>query len=156
VAIATVAALQLDACVANFMIQELYPYRPPEHFQLVDHAQEAEVENEQLRIPDRPAWVSTSCPIGRVPSCGRKSGLNLQRQETSGSPFRQAHESLRSATAALGGGPRHFFERSSLRAAPSIIRSVRSFFNFAFSSSSALGRLASRFDPVALRGWRVR
>jgi galactonate dehydratase len=52
--IATAAALQLDACVANFMIQELYPYRPPEHFQLVDHAPEAEVENGQLRIPDRP------------------------------------------------------------------------------------------------------
>jgi hypothetical protein len=91
------------------MIQELYPYRPPEHFQLVDHAPEAEVENGQLRIPDRPAWVSTSSPIGCSPSCGRKSGLNLQGQETSGPPFRQAHESLRSATAALGGGPYHFF-----------------------------------------------
>lgn len=52
--VATAAALQLDACVANFMIQELYPYRPPAHFQLVDHAPEAEVENGQLRIPDRP------------------------------------------------------------------------------------------------------
>lgn len=51
--VATAAALQLDACIANFMIQELYPYRPPEHFQLVDHAPEAEVENGRLRIPDR-------------------------------------------------------------------------------------------------------
>jgi galactonate dehydratase len=52
--VATAAALQLDACIANFMIQELYPYRPPSHFQLVDCAPEVEVKNGLLRIPDRP------------------------------------------------------------------------------------------------------
>jgi hypothetical protein len=52
------------------------------HFQLVDHAPEAEVKNGQLRMPDRPGLVSTSSPIKCTPSCGRKSDLNLQRQET--------------------------------------------------------------------------
>jgi galactonate dehydratase len=42
----TAAALQLDACISNFMIQEVYPYRPREHFQLV--------ENGLMCIPDRP------------------------------------------------------------------------------------------------------
>ena len=38
--VCTAAALPLDACIANFLIQELYPYRIPEHFQIVDHAPE--------------------------------------------------------------------------------------------------------------------
>ena len=52
--VATAAALQIDACIANFMIQELYPYRSPEHFQLVDHAPEYDVKNSTLPIPSRP------------------------------------------------------------------------------------------------------
>jgi galactonate dehydratase len=52
--IATVATLQIDACISNFMIQEIYPYRPREHFQLVDHAAEDDIKNGLLRIPDRP------------------------------------------------------------------------------------------------------
>jgi galactonate dehydratase len=52
--IATAAALQLDACIANFIIQELYPYRTPEHFQIVDHAPEWAVQASHLPIPDRP------------------------------------------------------------------------------------------------------
>lgn len=52
--VSTAAALQLDACIPNFIIQELYPYRIPEHFQIVDHAPEWEVKDSYLPIPDRP------------------------------------------------------------------------------------------------------
>ena len=52
--VATAAALQLDACISNFLIQELYPYRIPEHFQIVDHAPEWDVRDGYLAIPDRP------------------------------------------------------------------------------------------------------
>src|SRR6202795_2593247 len=46
-------------------------------------------------------------------------------------------------TFALGGGPYHFFARSSRSAAASSICSASSFFSLAFSSSSCLRRLAS-------------
>jgi galactonate dehydratase len=52
--VCTAASLQLDACIPNFFIQELYPYRIPEHFQIVDHAPEKDVKNGFLPIPDRP------------------------------------------------------------------------------------------------------
>ncbi|MBE9566998.1 MAG: mandelate racemase/muconate lactonizing enzyme family protein [Proteobacteria bacterium] len=52
--VSTAAALQLDACITNFVIQELYPYRVPEHFQIVDQAPELEVKDSQLPISDRP------------------------------------------------------------------------------------------------------
>ena len=52
--VSTAAALQLDACIANFLIQEVYPYRIPEHFQLVDHAPERDIRNGLMPIPDRP------------------------------------------------------------------------------------------------------
>jgi galactonate dehydratase len=52
--VSTAAALQLDACIPNFLIQELYPYRIPEHFALVDHAPERDVRNGYVTISDRP------------------------------------------------------------------------------------------------------
>ena len=52
--VSTAAALQLDACISNFFIQELYPYRIPEHFQIVDHAPELDVKNGFIPISDRP------------------------------------------------------------------------------------------------------
>jgi galactonate dehydratase len=52
--VSTAAALQIDACIANFMIQELYPYRVPEHFALVDHAPERDVQAGRMTIPTRP------------------------------------------------------------------------------------------------------
>jgi galactonate dehydratase len=52
--VSTAAALQLDACIANFLIQEVYPYRIPEHFQLVDHAPELEIRDGFMPIPNRP------------------------------------------------------------------------------------------------------
>ncbi|MEN9774853.1 MAG: hypothetical protein RL322_1923 [Pseudomonadota bacterium] len=52
--VATAAALQLDACIPNFLIQELYPFRVPAHFALVDAPLEPQVHRGKLRIPDRP------------------------------------------------------------------------------------------------------
>jgi galactonate dehydratase len=52
--VSTAASLQLDACIPNFFIQELYPYRIPEHFQIVDHAPELDVKNGFLPISNRP------------------------------------------------------------------------------------------------------
>jgi galactonate dehydratase len=52
--VSTAAALQLDACIPNLLIQELYPYRVPEHFGIVDHAPERDVRNGRLAIPERP------------------------------------------------------------------------------------------------------
>ena len=52
--VATAAALHVDACTPNFFIQELYPYRVPEHFAVVDHAPELAVKNGFVSIPTRP------------------------------------------------------------------------------------------------------
>jgi galactonate dehydratase len=52
--VSTAAALQLDACMPNFLIQELYPYRTPEHFTIVDHAPEMDLKDGALPIPNRP------------------------------------------------------------------------------------------------------
>ena len=52
--VSTAAALQLDACVSNIIIQELYPYRSVEHFQIVDHAPELDLVEGELPIPSRP------------------------------------------------------------------------------------------------------
>ena len=52
--VSTAAALQLDACIPNFAIQEIYPYRVPEHYQVVDRAPENDIVNGRMPIPDRP------------------------------------------------------------------------------------------------------
>ena len=52
--VATAAALQLDACTTNVSIQEVYPYRPREHFELVDHAPEDDLKDGFIPVPDRP------------------------------------------------------------------------------------------------------
>jgi galactonate dehydratase len=52
--VSTAAALQLVACIPNFIILELYPYRIPEHFEIVDHAPEWDVKDSYLPITDRP------------------------------------------------------------------------------------------------------
>jgi galactonate dehydratase len=50
----TAATLQLDACLTNLLIQEIYPYRAPAHFAIVDHAPELEISNGKCPIFDRP------------------------------------------------------------------------------------------------------
>ncbi|WP_426956485.1 mandelate racemase/muconate lactonizing enzyme family protein [Muricoccus radiodurans] len=52
--VATAAALQLDACIPNFLIQEMYPFRVPEHFALVDAPLEPQIRGGRVAIPDRP------------------------------------------------------------------------------------------------------
>jgi galactonate dehydratase len=52
--VSTAAALQIDACTANIAIQELYPYRPPEHFAVVDHPPVSDLMGGSLPIPCGP------------------------------------------------------------------------------------------------------
>jgi galactonate dehydratase len=52
--VSTAAALQLDACTPNIIIQELYPYRSSEHFEVVDYAPECAVSHSRIPIPSRP------------------------------------------------------------------------------------------------------
>ncbi len=52
--ICTAAELQLDACISNFLIQEVYPYRDPKLYQVVDHAPESDIRGGLMPIPDRP------------------------------------------------------------------------------------------------------
>src|SRR6516165_3138764 len=52
--ICTAAELQLDACISNFLIQEVYPYRDPKVYQVVDHAPESDIRDGLMPIPDRP------------------------------------------------------------------------------------------------------
>jgi galactonate dehydratase len=54
--ICTAATLQLAATLTNLLIQELYPYRVPEHYAIVDRAPELEVKDGYLAIPDRPGF----------------------------------------------------------------------------------------------------
>src|SRR5262249_30237211 len=52
--VSTAASLQLDACVANFLTQEVYPYRVPEHFRIVDRAPELDIRGGLMPVPDLP------------------------------------------------------------------------------------------------------
>jgi galactonate dehydratase len=52
--VSTAAALQIDACIGNFMIQELYPYRSDSHFQILDDAPELHRNGSRMPIPSRP------------------------------------------------------------------------------------------------------
>jgi galactonate dehydratase len=52
--VATAVALQLDACIPNLAIQEVYPFRSPEHWAIVDHAPELDIRDSYMAIPDRP------------------------------------------------------------------------------------------------------
>ena len=52
--VATAAALQLDACLPNLAIQEIYPFRIPEHWGIVDHAPELDIRDSYLPISSRP------------------------------------------------------------------------------------------------------
>jgi galactonate dehydratase len=54
--LASAAALQLDACITNFSIQEIYPYwsRYDGHVDIIDDAPERRIKNGYVDIPDRP------------------------------------------------------------------------------------------------------
>lgn len=49
--VASAVALHLDASIPNFAIQELYPFRVPEHFALVDDPVEPRVRNGKVGLP---------------------------------------------------------------------------------------------------------
>lgn len=50
----TAVSVQVDACIPNFIIQELFPYRPAEHYEVVTEPLERQVVDGYLDIPDRP------------------------------------------------------------------------------------------------------
>jgi galactonate dehydratase len=52
--VSTAASMQVVACIPNLLILELYPYRIPEHFQLVDHAPDLDVKDSYIPVTDRP------------------------------------------------------------------------------------------------------
>ncbi len=52
--ISTAVAVQLDACITNFIIQEWFPYHTPDFYELVKGALELEAAEGYLTVPDRP------------------------------------------------------------------------------------------------------
>jgi galactonate dehydratase len=52
--IATAASLQLDACITNFIIQELFPYRNDGRYELVTQAFELQVVDGYVPVPETP------------------------------------------------------------------------------------------------------
>jgi len=54
--VASAVALHLDASIPNFVIQELYPFRVPEHFALVDDPVELRVKDGKVSLPQGPGY----------------------------------------------------------------------------------------------------
>lgn len=54
--VASAVALHLDASLPNFLIQELYPFRVPEHFAVVDDPVEPRVKNGKVSLPSGPGY----------------------------------------------------------------------------------------------------
>ena len=52
--ILTAACVQLAACLSNFLIQEIFPYRPDIHYNMVENPLEREIKNSKLPIPTQP------------------------------------------------------------------------------------------------------
>ena len=52
--VSTAAALQLVACVPNLAIQEVYPFRVPEHWAIVDYAPELDIKDGYIPISSQP------------------------------------------------------------------------------------------------------
>jgi galactonate dehydratase len=59
--LATAAALQVDACTPNFLIQEVFTYLLPETYSIVDHAPEKDVSEGFISIPRRPGLGIELC-----------------------------------------------------------------------------------------------
>ena len=106
-------------------------------------------QDEQPAIAEPAALIGQLAQPGaqlrvRRPARAVADHLPIRADDRTGPPLRQAHHGLQMRDrVALGGGPYHFFDRSSRSAAASSICSASSFFSFAFSSSSAFSRLAS-------------
>lgn len=52
--VSTAAAVQLYACVPNLTIQEIYPFRVPAHWAIVDHAPELDIKDGYIPVSNRP------------------------------------------------------------------------------------------------------
>ena len=50
----TAASVQLAACTSNFMAQEVFPYRPDIHYDIVTDALERHIKNSWLEVPTVP------------------------------------------------------------------------------------------------------
>src|SRR5581483_6083615 len=115
----------------------------PRRFALAAQQDEQPTVAETPPLIGKIAQPATQCSIRRAAGT-IADHLPIRAHDRAGPPFRQAHDGLPMRDrSALGGGPYHFFERSSRRAAVSSICSAKSFFSFPFSSSKALNRFAS-------------
>ncbi len=65
--VSTAAALHVSAAIPNFLIQEVYPYRVPEHFAVVDQAPELQMKESHLPLPSRPGLGVTLVPERMAP-----------------------------------------------------------------------------------------
>lgn len=65
--VASAIALHLDASIPNFAIQELYPFRVPEHFALVDDPVELRVKNGKVSLPQGPGYGVNLVPSRMAP-----------------------------------------------------------------------------------------
>ena len=67
--IATAAAVQIDACITNFLIQELVPFRERIAYDLVNEPLELQVKDGYMPVPDGPGLGVTlnEALVGRCP-----------------------------------------------------------------------------------------
>ena len=67
--IATAAAVQIDACITNFLIQELVPFRERIAYDLVNEPLELQVKDGTMPVPDGPGLGVTlnEALVGRCP-----------------------------------------------------------------------------------------
>ena len=52
--VCTAASVQLDAACRNFIIQETFPYRPPDYFDFAEKSYESRIENGYIKVPKEP------------------------------------------------------------------------------------------------------
>lgn len=52
--ISTAVAVQLDACISNFIIQETLPYMSEKNYEIVENPYEKNIKNGYIEIPERP------------------------------------------------------------------------------------------------------
>ena len=71
----TAAAVQVSACLSNFVMQEMFPYRPDIHYDIVENALERQIKNGRLALPTNP-------------------GLGVTLNHKTVDPFRVAHVTL--------------------------------------------------------------
>jgi galactonate dehydratase len=58
--VATASAIQLDACIPNFIIQEIVPYWTDTNYTLVTNAIEHHIDASHITLLTRPASASNS------------------------------------------------------------------------------------------------